>query len=252
MGWGDALMACGEAKKIHQDTGRKVKIGDKRTLFHEIEIFANNPYMCSRIDEDGVWLANYIGNRPYIKSVKNGRMVFNKDYKPIAGELFFTDKELKWADEHAPKGDLIIIEPNVKKDYKHTVNKAWYYWEDLVKHDYPFYQMGYKLENAITNHIVTEDFRKALLILSKAKLYVGTDGGLHHAAAALNIPAVVIWTGFTSPEFLGYDNHVNIWDGGEACGTISGVCPHCVRNSRNITLERVLDAVDTEWHRAQR
>lgn len=250
MGWGDILMASGEAKKAHQETGRKIKIGDKRTLFHEAEIFANNPYMCNSIHEDGIWIQNYVGHRPYILGVKNSKLIFNKDYKPIAGELFFSKKELEWADEHAPKGDFIIIEPNVKKDYKHTVNKAWHYWEDLVKHDYPFYQMGYKLDNVITNHVVTENFRKALLILSKAKLFIGTDGGLHHAAAALNVPAIVIWTGFSSPEVLGYDNHVNIWDGGEPCGTCGGVCPHCIKISRAITVERVLNAVDTKWCRA--
>ena len=86
----------------------------------------------------------------------------------------------------------------------------------------------------------------------KAKLFVGTDGGLHHAAAALGIPSVVIWTGFTSPRHLGYDTHRNIHDGSEPCGTFHSVCSHCLLKAKNISVEQVLDAVNTEWYRTQR
>ncbi len=79
-----------------------------------------------------------------------------------------------------------------------------------------------------TKWVETPTFRNALAILSKAKLFVGTDGGLHHAAAALGIPSVVIWTGFSSPRHLGYDTHRNIHDGSEPCGTFNSVCKHCL------------------------
>lgn len=242
MGWGDALMACGEAKLLHEKTGKKVKIGDGRTIYKEKEIFANNPFICRDVDEDGIWLKNYPGGRPYIKETKNGRILFNK-YKPEPAQLFFTAKEIAWAKKHAPKHDFIVIEPNVKDTYKHTVNKAWPYWNELIKYDYPFYQLG--LGKNITKQIRTDNFRQALLILSQAKLFIGTDGGLHHAAAALGIPAIVIWTGFTSPKHLGYDSHINIHDGGEPCGTYSGTCPHCIKIAKSITVERVLDAINT-------
>ena len=246
MGWGDSLMACGEAKELHEKTGQKVMIGDNKLIQHEPEIFANNPFVSNKIKPDAVWLNNCIGNRPYIKHTKNGRIIFN-NYRPKPAHLFFTDKELEWARQNAPK-DFIVIEPNVKETYKHTVNKAWHYWDELLKHDYPFYQLGMK--EPITRRIKTQNFREALLILSQAKMFVGTDGGLHHAAAALGIPAVVIWTGFTSPKHLGYDSHINLHDGGEPCGTYSGLCPHCVKISKKITVEQVLNAVNTIRHRA--
>jgi hypothetical protein len=62
----------------------------------------------------------------------------------------------------------------------------------------------------------------------------------------------VIWTGFTSPRHLGYDTHRNIHDGSEPCGTYDSVCQHCLLKSKAITVEQVLDAVNTEWHRTQR
>jgi len=243
MGWGDSLMACGEAYELHKQTGKKVKIGDGRTLYHEKEIFANNPFVCKEVSEDGIWLPNYTGKRPYIKETKNGRIIFN-NYKPIPAKIYFTEKEINWARKNAPKHDFIVIEPTVKSQYKHTVNKAWHYWSDLIKHDYKFVQLG-NHSNPVTKQIRTRNFREAMLILSQAKAFVGTDGGLHHAAAALNIPSVVIWTGFTSPKHLGYDNHINIHDGGKPCGTYSGVCPHCIKIAKSISVERVLDAINT-------
>ena len=101
------------------------------------------------------------------------------------------------------------------------------------------------MKEPITRRIKTQNFREALLILSQAKMFIGTDGGLHHAAAALGIPAVVIWTGFSSPEHLGYDSHINIHNGEKPCGTYSGICPHCVKIAKSISVERVLNAVDT-------
>lgn len=242
MGWGDSLMACGEAYELHKQTGQKIKIGDGKTLYQETEIYANNEFVCKDVKEDGIWLYNYPGHRPYIKYVKYGKMTFNS-YKPIPAKLYFTDDEIKWAKQNAPD-DFIVIEPNTKDTYKHTINKAWHYWGDLIKHDFNFVQLGMH-KNPITKQIKTRNFREAMLILSQAKAFVGTDGGLHHAAAALNIPAVVIWTGFSSPKHLGYDNHINIHDGGEPCGTVSGTCPHCIKIAKSITVERVLDAINT-------
>lgn len=241
MGWGDSLMACGEAKELHEKTGKKVMIGNGKILEHPTEIFANNPFISNEITDDAVWLNNCVGNRPYIKETKGGRIYFN-NYRPKPAQFFFTEDEIKWAKKNVP-ADFIVIEPNVKETYKHTVNKAWHYWSDLIKHDYNFVQLGIH-NNPITKQVKTKTFREALLVLSQAKMFVGTDGGLHHAAAALGIPAVVIWTGFTSPKHLGYDSHINIHDGGEPCGTYSGLCPHCVKISKSISVEKVLSGIE--------
>jgi hypothetical protein len=52
------------------------------------------------------------------------------------------------------------------------------------------------------------------------------EGGLHHAAAALGVPAVVIFGGFIAPRHTGYAAHVNLFTGGEACG-MRLPCDHC-------------------------
>ena len=206
--------------------------------------------MASNSDTDVVWVKNYQGHRPYLKGTKNGRLLFNDNYKPRVGEVYFSHEENKDIDKI--QGDYIVVEPNVKKVYAHTVNKAWHGWDELLKHDLPWIQLGDVTTDKKTNWVETPTFRDALQMLSNAKLFVGTDGGLHHAAAALGIPSVVIWTGFTSPRHLGYDTHRNIHDGSEPCGTYDSVCQHCLLKSKAITVEQVLDAVNTEWHRTQR
>jgi hypothetical protein len=250
MGLGDWLMASGDAKEANERTGKKVKLGDGVRMSWDGQVFANNPRMASNSDTNVVWVKNYQGHRPYLKGTKNGRMLFNDDYKPRVGEIYFSQSEKKNIDKIDK--DYIIVEPNVKRVYAHTVNKAWHGWEELFKHDLPWLQLGDVSVKRYTNWKETATFRDALQILSKAKLFVGTDGGLHHAAAALGIPSVVIWTGFTSPRHLGYDTHRNIHDGSEPCGTYNSVCRHCLLKSQAITVEQVLDAVNTEWYRTQR
>ena len=247
MGLGDWIMASGDAKEANEKTKKKVKLGDGVRMSWDGQVFANNPRMASNSDTDVVWVKNYQGHRPYLKGTKNGRLLFNDDYKPIVGEIYFSPEEQEVIDKI--RGNYIIVEPNVKKVYAHTVNKAWHGWEELFKHDLPWIQLGNYTTEKKTTWLETPNFRDALVILSKAKLFVGTDGGLHHAAAALGIPSVVIWTGFTSPRHLGYDTHRNIHDGSEPCGTYNSVCKHCLLKSKAITVEQVLDAVNTEWHR---
>jgi hypothetical protein len=250
MGLGDWLMASGDAKEANERTGKKVKLGDGVRMSWDGQVFANNPRMASSSDTDVVWVKNYQGHRPYLKGTKDGHMLFNDDYKPRVGEIYFNQLEKKNIDKIDK--DYIVVEPNVKRVYAHTVNKAWHGWEELFKHDLPWLQLGDVTVKRYTKWKETATFREALQVLSKAKLFVGTDGGLHHAAAALGIPSVVIWTGFTSPRHLGYDTHRNIHDGSEPCGTYDSVCQHCLLKSKAITVEQVLDAVNTEWYRTQR
>ena len=140
MGLGDWLMASGDAKEANERTGKKVKLGDGVRMSWDGQVFANNPRMASNSDTDVVWVKNYQGHRPYLKGTKNGRLLFNDDYKPRVGEVYFSHEEQKDIDKIDK--DYIIVEPNVKRVYAHTVNKAWHGWEQLFKHDLPWLQLG--------------------------------------------------------------------------------------------------------------
>lgn len=251
MGYGDWIMASADVRKANQATGKKVKLGDGRSFFFDEQIFLGNPRMAAKKDMDCVWVPNYPRHRPYIAAVdgQKKRMIFNDDYRPEPGEIWFSEEEEHWADQVAPKGDFIVVEANVKQMYAHTVNKAWRkdYWAEVLKSGLPFIQLGEK-----DSDIKTKTFRQAMLILSRATMFVGTDGGLHHAAAALNVPAVVIWTGFTSPKHLGYDSHINIHDGGDPCGYYGGPCGHCAAIAKSITPDRVLSTIGEEFEKHSR
>ena len=251
MGLGDWLMASAEVKEANERTGKKVALGNGNKAFFEPQIFANNPRMALDDKEEIEWVHNYPGKRPYMHGTENGKIIFNDDYKPMPGEIFFSEKELDKINDIDK--EYIVVEPNVKTTYIHTVNKSWDKWEELLQHDLPWIQ--FNTGKQYTKTIQTNTFRDALIVLKKAKLFVGTDGGLHHAAAALGIPSVVIWSGFTSPKHLGYDFHTNIHDGSKPCGKFKEICKHCEEKRKAISVETVYEAIrkelanNTNWSR---
>ena len=99
--------------------------------------------------------------------------------------------------------------------------------------------------------VATPDFRAACAELAGARAAVLPEGGLHHAAAALDVRAVVIFGGMTAPANTGYDSHVNLFEpmnGASPCGQ-RVACGHCARAMATIRpatvaeqLERILDA----------
>ena len=246
MGLGDWVMASAQVKEANERTGKKVMLGDGKRYFFEKEIFANNPRMAVP-GEECTWVPNYGGSRPYITGSLNKHFIFNDNWRPSPGELFFSDAELEWSDRYSPDNPYIVIEPNVKNRFTHGVNKAWPYWEDISRANLPFLQLG-DGTGKLFESSKTNTFREALLLLRNAALFVGTDGGLHHAAAALNIPAVVIWTGFSSPKHLGYDTHTNVHKGGKPCGNYGGVCSHCAEIAKSISPDEVLAAINKEFN----
>ena len=116
--YGDWLMASGDAKEANERTGKKVKLGDGSRMFTDIQVFSNNPRMALKLDTDVVWVNNYPNSRPYLKGTNKGKLLFNDDYKPKVGEIYFSHKEQKDIDKI--QGDYIIVEPNVKKTFIRT------------------------------------------------------------------------------------------------------------------------------------
>lgn len=240
MGFGDWIMATADAKRLNKETGKRVVFGDGDTVYWDQQVFQYNP----RISRDGigaVWCNNSPKHRPYIKEIAKDRIIFNDDFRASAGEIFLSPAEVSESARKSPVGPYIVVEPHVKTRFDHGINKAWPHWVELLRHDLPWLQLG--ANKPMTRHVQTQTFREAMAILKGAALFVGTDGGLHHAAAALGVPAVVIWTGFTSPQHLGYDSHANIYGGGEPCGTIHKPCQHCIDNAAAISPDQVLASI---------
>lgn len=180
-----------------------------------------------------------MGARPYIDYTKTDekRIAYNQNYRAEPGELYLTPEEIP-EDE-----DFVYIEPNTKGTFGN--NKDWGFdrWQqvvDCLPHIRFIQGRGRQLRGVEQRN--TKSFRHACGLLSKAKFLVGTDGGLHHAAAALGKPAVVVWGGLVSPKILGYDTHINLHSGTHSCGSREP-CPHCRKALDWVTVDMVVDAI---------
>jgi ADP-heptose:LPS heptosyltransferase len=89
--------------------------------------------------------------------------------------------------------------------------------------------------------IRTLTFRDAVAVLKNSALYIGPEGGMHHAAAAVDVPGVVLFGGFIPPSVTGYDTHTNLVGSDYFCGSFTA-CKHCADAMNSISIETVLKA----------
>ena len=243
-------MAAGMAKGFAK-RGRRVAFGDGDKIIwdHNSEaIFKNNPNIAKPGTErqpGTTWINFYRGHRLY-NTQSGDRWVWNYDFKAKPGEIFLDTQELNWGKRQG--SGYIVIEPNVPTYKTVAPNKQWskekYQW--LAKtlrgeghRVVQFCHTGCSMDGV--EQIKTPSFRHALAALKNAKLYIGPEGGLHHGAAAVGIPAVVIFGGFIPPKVTGYDSHINLTGGAIACGSIRP-CEHCRQAMIAIRGREVYDA----------
>lgn len=253
MGYGDEIMASHYAKGA-QERGKRIAFGDgERIIWHTnaYTIFKHNKNVAppgSERDDDIEWCTHsYRGHRPYNRQFGN-RWLWIPGFSNRPGQLCFGDEEIAWAKRQGR--DCVLIEPNVPAFKAVGINKQWpveRYGEvahhltkagnKVVQFQYaPPYGPGVRLNSV--RQIKAPNFRHALAFLSLCSLYVGPEGGMHHAAAALNRNAVVIFGGFISPSITGYQAHANIFTGGEACGSFFP-CSHCRDALNEISVTKV-------------
>lgn len=248
MGIGDDIIATGMARGA-ADRGKRIAFGDRSRIRwgpHSAMVFKNNPNVAppgSERERNIEWIDYYKGNRKYNRQ-SSDRWIWNYDFKAIPGEFFFgADEEV-----HEYDPDLILIEPNVPNK-PCGPNKQWPLdrWKRVVNEltvaAFNVRQFEYGGTNRISHGIQTPTFRHAAAALKGARLAILHEGGLHHAAAALGVPAVVLFGGFVPPAVLGYDGHVNLTGGAIACGKFTR-CQHCVDAMNAITVDNVLQAVE--------
>lgn len=249
MGYGDEVMGSGLARGAHA-RGKRIAFGDGRKILWSNfahEIYLHNPNVAKPGDErqpDLEWCAHYKGARKYNKLV-NGKWVWNYDFKAVPGEFFFDAIESNIAQAFTP--GFIVIEPNVPWHKQVAPNKDWgegKYRElarRLLLQGHRLVQFKHKNSRRLIDGadiVELPKFRHAISVLSRAALYIGPEGGLHHAAAAVGIRAVVLFGGFIPPQVTGYDTHINLTGGTDACGHIEP-CKHCAHAMANISVDLV-------------
>lgn len=238
MGWGDELMAAGEAEALPVD---KVAIfSGHHQRWHEA--WENNPKIARIGEAFDAKVESGPGHRPYFKSVTNEKWEW-LPYKPKPAKLYFSREELDFAAEVEYKfgAGMVVVEPNLKEKQE-SVNRDWgfnNYHKTVLLIDANWVQLGPRGTKVIpgVKHIITESPRQMAAVLHKSKAFLSPEGGLHHTAAALGVRGCVIFGGFISPLVTGYDLHYNFYSG-NGCG-VRVKCKHCEEAMMNITPDDV-------------
>ncbi len=245
MGIGDDIIATSFAKGAKY-RGELIAFGNGQKIIwgpYSEMIFKSNPNIARPGQErlpNVKWVNYYKGHRIY-NTQGNDRWIWNYQFHVTPGEIFL-GTELPWQNNN-----LIIIEPNVPKK-RCAPNKQWPIdrWHFLVKEltsiGLTVKQLEYGASNQVAEGIQTKTFQNAVYWLTSARLAILPEGGLHHAAAAVGTPAVVLFGGFVPPSVLGYDSHINLTGGAVACGSF-GRCEHCIDAMNNITVDEVIQSV---------
>lgn len=228
-------MATAQVKQAFARTRRPVAVVDRARRLCWHEVFENNPKISNRIGPTIPFVINAGGCRPYI-AAKTAKYWRWKRWSIEPGELYLSKAEKSFAEPYA---GAILIEPNTKAA---DSNKAWIWerWQELVDRGGRYIQVGPEGTRELrgVERVITPRFRDACAILSVSRAFVGTEGGLHHAAAALGRPAVVLFSEFISPEFTGYKQHRNLRRANDICGS-RVPCASCRRSMEAITVDEV-------------
>lgn len=231
-------MATSQVKRMHERSGVPIVVMGLGQRLMWSEVFENNPRILRRPVGHCQVLINGPNARPYIAAKYQERWVWKRwDIAP--GELYFSVPETRFAE---PYRGAVLIEPHTKVA---NGNKAWQWerWQAVVDElpDVRFVQVGpFNTRPLRGVEFVETRFRLAAAVLSVASAFVGTEGALHHAAAALNVPAVVLWSEFISPDITGYATQRNIRHAGTPCGA-RVPCVGCKISMGLISVEEVIN-----------
>jgi hypothetical protein len=113
--------------------------------------------------------------------------------------------------------DVICIQSNAATYW--TPNKQWPInrFQQVInnlKKKYRIIQIGITTDSLLEG---VEDLRgktslrQTAAILAKARLLIGMEGGLMHLARAVDTRSVIIFTGFITPPYSGYDCNINLF-----------------------------------------
>lgn len=219
---GDLLMVNGVLKNKFDHDGRRYRLVMKnQELTRGLEfvqgIAAGTPayYVASRLRKlyPRITLVNYGPLDPKLQSHLMERIaeklnyVLHGDFRPY---LKLRDEDFAGVPDLPER--YITMQSSASTGY--TVNKNWVSGRmNEVTHaispliatvqvglasDEPL-DCRLKLNGSLT-------FRQSMAVISKAQLFIGLEGALMHAAAALQVPAVIVFGGYIHPQHTGYSS----------------------------------------------
>lgn len=244
-------MALGRAEAHFEKTGQRVSICAAGGYPRDHETWHGNP---AWVHEGGHKIIDGASVRPYHIGPLHGKGIWVLSHRPRAGKIWLTKAERDFAKQAIKDAGLdgkkfAIVGVDVKDNA--SVNKNWGIenWQRVVDNmPIPVVQLlqtrvAKPMRGAIG--IYTGHFRQAAAVIAHAALVMCNEGGNHHMAASMRVPAVVIFGAFIPPSVTGYDFHENI-----AIETPEGFCGefrecrHCNKAMAKITPDMVLSRVN--------
>lgn len=206
------------------------------------EIFHNNPRMTQNLsEENNQYCIPMILNNPsanYCKQDHPTHAVHRYDKHIIEQicevygiqdpklkcELYLTNEEKNIANlvgEGFSNKRYVVIEPQSNDEY--SVNKVYPIekWQkvadDLNQLGLNVIQVGKRTQSKMIKGVSDltgqTSFRSASAIIANADLFVSSEGGLMHAANAVETKSVIVYSGFIHPTMTSYKENINIWVG---------------------------------------
>tara|TARA_B100000700_G_C14545103_1_gene623875 strand:- start:39 stop:617 length:579 start_codon:yes stop_codon:yes gene_type:complete len=144
---------------------------------------------------------------------------------------------------------FVVIEPHSKKDY--TPNKEYSFdkWQNVVDAISPHVQVvqvGNKKErilNNVVDLVGKTSFREAAGVIGKSRLFMSTEGGLVHAATAMDTTSLVIMTGFGDPKLWSYPQNINVFIGKHGPCGLKIPCQDCLKDVEEHDEKEIIDIV---------
>lgn len=248
MGYGDELMALGRAETVYQILEKPVAICGVSHHPRMHEVWKYHPAVDPKSE---LKILDGPSARPYMLRWKRPGpiSVFNPEYRARVGHMVLTDEERRQAADLLPDRPFGLVEPIIRG--RSSRNKDWGFkkWAQVVK-DLPIPIYQFMVDGEKTKILpggtgrTAPSFRVASEIVRHATIVMTNDGGMHHLAASVGAPAVVVFGGFADPKITGYPFQTNFYADieGSPCGNY-GKCPHCVKAREMIKPEQVREAV---------
>ncbi len=150
---------------------------------------------------------------------------------------------------------FVTIEPCTNKDYFGNL-RAWPHerWQavvDAIRARSPEMTVvqvglaGSESLKGVLNLCGKMTFRETVALIGKGRLFLGTEGGVMHAANAVKAEAIILWGGVTLPEFAGYPEKHHIICSRVSCAPCGhkGFCDEGHKCMNDIGTNKVVSVV---------
>jgi len=214
------ILPCeGDGKNIHKIVRSPVfennplifKEGEKTKLF---PMFCNNPE-ANYCKDDTPLKAHHRYDKHIIEQMCEYYDIPDPELKC---ELYFSSQEEKRVQEikNNLNEEYVVIEPYSKTNY--TPNRVYPFnkWQNIVNelsNHIQIVQVGLNTSPLLDNVVDLRSrtsFREAALLIGGSRLFMSTEGGLVHAATAVDTVSVVIITGYQDIKMVSYPQNINI------------------------------------------